>query len=303
MKSKILITGGAGFIGGYLIKKLKNMNDIIIVDKKKNKQLIKKLKKLGITYIQGNLERKKISKKIYKNIKLIYHLAGTVKVPSTDVNLNLRKEKRIYNEAKNILKNLIEYSDNDSKIIFPSTHLVFENCKKNKKIFNENSKPLPYLAYSRSKLKCEEMLINSGLKYNILRLGSVYGYTTDEKRMFNLPNLFPLRAKKNLDLKLFSNGVQIKSIISVKDVANAMIHMSKKNLKNEVYHLVSEHLTVREIGKICKKYNNKINLIYTKDKIPYKGYYMNSDKIIKTKFKYKHFYKKFVKEIFSNIYS
>ena len=49
--------------------------------------------------------------------------------------------------------------------------------------------------------------------------------------MFNLPNLFPLRAKKNLDLKLFSKGVQIKSIISVKDVANAMIHMSKKILK------------------------------------------------------------------------
>ena len=57
-------------------------------------------------------------------------------------------------------------------------------------------------------------------------------------------------------------------------------------------------MTVREIGKICKKYNNKINLIYTKDKIPYKGYYMNSSKIIKTKFKYKHFYKEFVKEVF-----
>ena len=35
MKSKILITGGAGFIGSYLIKKLKNKNNIIIVDKKK----------------------------------------------------------------------------------------------------------------------------------------------------------------------------------------------------------------------------------------------------------------------------
>ena len=233
---------------------------------------------------------------------MIYHLAGTVKVPSTDVNLDLKKEKRIFNEAINIFKNLIQFADKNSKIIFPSTHLVFENCKKNKKVFYENSEPLPYLAYSKSKLKCEEMLINSGLKYNILRLGSVYGYTKDEKRMFNLPNLFPLRAKKNLNLRLFSKGVQIKSIVSVKDVADAMIHISKKNLKNEIYNLVSEHLSVKEIGKICKKYNNKIKLLYTNDKIPYEGYFMNSSKIIKTKFKFKHFYKQFVKEIFSNIY-
>ena len=141
------------------------------------------------------------------------------------------------------------------------------------------------------------MLINSGLKYNILRLGSVYGYSKDEKRMFNLPNLFPLRAKKNFNLKLFSKGMQIKSIISVKDVANSMIYLTKKKHKNEIYHLVSQHLTVKQIGQICKKLNNKIQLIPTNDKIPYPGYFMNSDKIIKTKFKYKYFYKDFAKEI------
>ena len=49
MKNKILITGGAGFIGSYLIKKIKNKSNLIIVDKKKNKKLINKFKKLGIT--------------------------------------------------------------------------------------------------------------------------------------------------------------------------------------------------------------------------------------------------------------
>ena len=221
-------------------------------------------------------------------------------MPSTDVNLDLKKEDKIYKEAIKIIQNLVKYVDRESKIIFPSTHLVFENCKKNKKVFYEDSTPLPNLAYSRSKLKCEEILANSGLSYNILRLGSVYGYTTDEKRMFNLPNLFPLRAKKNLNLKLFSKGVQIKSIISVKDVADAMIHLTKKNLNNEIYHLVSEHLTVKEIAKICKNFNKQIKLISTNDKIPYKGYIMNTKKIIKTKFRYKNFYKDFVKKIILN---
>ena len=38
MKNKILITGGAGFIGGYLIKRLRNKKNVIIIDKKKNKK-------------------------------------------------------------------------------------------------------------------------------------------------------------------------------------------------------------------------------------------------------------------------
>ena len=99
--------------------------------------------------------------------------------------------------------------------------------------------------------------------------------------MFNLPNLFSLRAKKNLNLKLFSKGVQIKSIISVKDVVNAMFHLSNSKFNKQTYNLVSQHLTVKEIGKICQRYNKKIKLISTNDKIPYKGYYMNSNKIKK----------------------
>lgn len=297
MKNKILITGGAGFISSYLLKKIKNKEDLILVDKKKNKKLINKFKKLKIKYIQGNLVNKKFAKKIYKNAKLIYHLAGIVKVPSTDINLDHKKEKRIYNEAVKIIDNLSLFSNNKTKVIFPSTHLVFENCKENKKIFNEKSKPIPNLAYSRSKLRCEQILQKSSLRYNILRLGSVYGYTEDEKRMFNLPNLFPLRTRNNLDLKLFSRGIQIKSIVAVEDVVNAMIHLSKTKFQNEIYHLVSEHLTVKEIGLICKKFNNKIRLISTNDKIPYKGYYMNCSKILKMRFKFKNFYKDFAKKI------
>ena len=118
----------------------------------------------------------------------------------------------------------------------------------------------------------------------------------EKKRMFNLPNLFVLRAKNNQNLKLFSGGVQIKSIVSSKDVARAMIFLSKTKYKKEIYHLVSEHLTVKEIGENCKKYNKNIKLIPTKDKIPYLGYFINCRKILKTGFKFEINYKNFVKE-------
>lgn len=296
MTNKILITGGAGFIGSYLINKLKNKKNIIVVDKVKNKKTFLKFKKLNIKYVIGNLLDKNFSKKIYNNTNIIYHLAGTVKVPNTDFNLDIQKETKIYNEATRIMQNLINYTSNKAKVIFPSTHLIFENCKKDNQTFYETSSPLTNLAYSRSKLKCEQMIIESGIKFNILRLGSVYGFAENEKRMFNLPNLFPLRAKKKLDLKLFSNGVQIKSIISVKDVVDAMLFLSKKEYNNEIYHLVSEHMTVRKIAETCKIINPKIKLVCTKDQIPYVGYYVNCDKISKKGFKFGYLYEDFVKE-------
>ena len=181
MKNKILITGGAGFIGNELIRLFRNKKDIVVIDKKKNKKIISRFKELNIKYIQGDLTNKKFSRKIYKHAKIIFHLAGNVKVPSTDVNLDLKKEKKIYNEAIIIMKNLISFSQKKARIVFPSTHLVFENCKKNKSHFNEKSKPLPNLAYSKSKYDCEKILQRKKIDYVILRLGSVYGKTNDKK--------------------------------------------------------------------------------------------------------------------------
>ena len=127
-----------------------------------------------------------------------------------------------------------------------------------------------------------------------MRLGSVYGYA-EKSRMFNLPNLFALRAKMNLDLKLFSKGVQIKSIISSKDVARAMVFLSKKKFNRELFHFASEHISVKKLENFAKNII-KIKLISTKDKIPYLGYYINCNKLLKTGFRFKNYYKDFIKD-------
>ena len=139
MANKIVITGGAGFIGSYLLRNIKNKKNLIVVDKLKSKKVYKKFRSLNIKYVQGNLLNQNFAKKVYKNASTVYHLAGIVKVPNTDKNLDLNKERKIFNEAIHIMKNLLQFCSINAKIIFPSTHLVFENCKKDKITFNEKS--------------------------------------------------------------------------------------------------------------------------------------------------------------------
>ena len=202
MHDKIVITGGLGYIGTEIVKILKNNKNIIVIDKKYDKKKIYKLKKKKIKFIQGNILDAKFVKKVIHDAKVIYHLAAITKVATTKSQARSYYENIISNNAINGMKNIIKYSNIESKIIFPSSHLIFEGSKNEGAIYNENSRPCPLLSYGRSKLESEKMLKNSGRNYIILRLSSVYGFNGDEKRMFNMPNLFAKRSKKKSSFKI-----------------------------------------------------------------------------------------------------
>ena len=116
----------------------------------------------------------------------------------------------------------------NAKIIFPSTHVIFEGLKKTKYNILENEKPITFLAYSSSKVINEKQLQSSGKNYVILRLGSVYGYSGDSTRINIMPNLFSKIASQNGKIKLFSGGKQIKSLTPIIDVARCFKFMEEE---------------------------------------------------------------------------
>ena len=101
---------------------------------------------------------------------------------------------------------------NKCKIIFPSTHVVYEGLEEVKNDIKEDETTKPVLSYSSSKAINEKQLKNSGKNFVILRLGSVYGYSSDTMRIDIMPNLFSKIASQNGTLKLFAGGRQIKSL-------------------------------------------------------------------------------------------
>lgn len=297
---KILITGGLGYIGTEIIKIYDlNKYSICVLDKRKPTLKQRKiLKKKRIKFIKSDISKiTNIPNKIV-DFDFIIHLAGITKVPKIKKEASQKIDKEILKVGITGTSNLIKKIKKNQKIIFPSTHLVFEKTKKNIE-FDEKSKPMPNLAYSLSKFKGEQIIKKSSLDYFILRLGSVYGYSENEKRMFNMPNLFPKLVKKNKNLRLFSKGVQLKSIVSVHDVARFIIFCLNYKINNQIFNVVSQNLRTSTIARMCRKFNKKTKLIFTNDQIPNPGYSMSSKKIKKTGFRFKLFYNDFLKFYFS----
>ena len=209
-------------------------------------------------------------------------MAGITNVAYVKSDKNPKRDKEIIDVAIKGTKNIINISPEKVKIIFPSTHVVFDGLKKSKKSITESYKKTPLLPYSSSKSKNEDDLIQSNKNFIVLRLGSVYGHTIDSTRIKIVPNLFSKMAAENKTIKLFGGGIQLKSLVSIIDVARCFKFMEEKNeYQKQIYNLRNENITVEGIANICKKYNKKLKILKTKDEIPNPGYTLSNDKIKK----------------------
>ncbi len=94
-----------------------------------------------------------------------------------------------------------------------------------------------------------------------------------------MPNLFSKIASQNGTIKLFGGGVQLKSLVSVIDVARCISFMEKLSIKREIFHVSNGWMTVKDVAEICKKYTPTLNLEYTDDEIPNKGYTISNQKL------------------------
>jgi UDP-glucose 4-epimerase len=159
---KIIITGGLGYIGTELSRLYSSYarnNEVIVLDKKFASSRIKDLRSWGIKYQQCNILDVANLKKIINDADIIHHLAGVTDVAYVKKESSEELDKKIYLNGVKATLNIIKYSSKRAKIIFPSSHVVFEGLSNIKKNINEDEKPLPILAYSKGKLESERDLI------------------------------------------------------------------------------------------------------------------------------------------------
>jgi len=301
MGKKIVITGGLGYIGTELCKIYSgySWNDqITVIDNRFISERVNQIRNWNMNFVHGDILDKDLIKKYCHDADVVHHLAGITDVPRVKSEANIEKEKKIEEVAKEGTQNILDVISDKCKIIMPSTHVVYEGIKDVKENIKEEEDTLPTLSYGKSKEYNEKQLKASGKNYVILRLGSVYGYSTDTTRLDIMANLFSKIASHDGTLKLFAGGRQIKSLVPVVDVARCFKFMEeKKNISKELFNVTKDTVTVKDVAEICKKHNPNIQLKETNDEVPNLGFSLSNKKLLNTGFKFLYALDESIKEM------
>ena len=301
MGKKIVITGGLGYIGTELCKIYSgySWNDqITVIDNRFISERVNQIRNWNMNFVHGDILDKDLIKKYCLDADVVHHLAGITDVPRVKSEANIEKEKKIEEVAKEGTQNILDVISDKCKIIMPSTHVVYEGIKDVKENIKEEEDTLPTLSYGKSKEYNEKQLKASGKNYVILRLGSVYGYSTDTTRLDIMANLFSKIASHDGTLKLFAGGRQIKSLVPVIDVARCFKFMEeKKNISKELFNVTKDTVTVKDVAEICKKHNPNIQLKETNDEVPNLGFSLSNKKLLNTGFKFLYALDESIKEM------
>ena len=258
---KILVTGGAGFIGSNIVDELiEKKHKVVIVDNLATGN-IKNVNKKAKFYKVSVCDKKKIDE-IFKKEKIdivIHHAAQlhvrkSVEDPCFDADVNIKGALNILEACKNTKV---------KKIIFASSGgTIYGEC--GSKAPDEKAFANPLSPYGVAKLSVEHYIKAYselyGLKYTILRYANVYGPRQDVNGEAGVVAIFIGRMSQNKEFFIFGDGKQLRDYVYVKDVVSANIKSLTKG-NNEVINIGTNKTTsvtklATELSKIIG-YKNK----------------------------------------------
>ena len=283
---KILITGGAGYIGSVLVPELLRRGDeVTVIDNFLYGQatLLDVCNFKTLTVIRGDARDEKLVAQHIKGKDFIIPLACIVGAPACDKDPVAARTINL--EAVQMILTL---RDPSQKIVFPNTNSGYGHMEKGVAFCDETSTLQPVSLYGRLKVQAEKELLAAGNAVT-LRLATVFG-ASPRMRMDLLVNDFVYRAMTDGVVVLFEPHFK-RNYIHVRDIARAFMHVMDnfETMKNESYNigLSDANLSKSELCAEIKKSLPKFTYVESAigedpDK---RNYVVSNAKIEKTGFK------------------
>ena len=238
---KVLVTGGAGFIGSHLVRQLiEHRDDVIVLDNCSTGDL-SHLDESKITFWNCDIRDEEIVQHIVlEKPDAIVHLAA-----QTMVDLSIKKP--VFDASENIMGtlNVLEAARQcNARVVFASTAAAYGDVNENDLPVLEIQKLSPQSFYGLTKVGAEKYLELYhdiyGLDYVVCRFANVYGERQGDKGEGGVISIFAKRIAAGHDITIFGDGGQTRDFIYAGDIADGICKAITTDNVNTVYNLSTQ---------------------------------------------------------------
>ncbi len=283
---KILLTGGAGYIGTELARLLvdrQEVSEVIIYDNlsRANYNFF-----IGHTFanaeklrfVRGELLDSRQLKIALNGVDVVYHLAAKVTTPFANTDPHIYEQVNHWGTAELIYA--VENSD-VKKFIFTSSTGVYGSSKE---AVNEAVNPNPKTFYGISKLRAEDHVSRLADRMDtfIFRCGNVYGYSRS-MRFDAVINKFVFEAHFNKRIKINGDGIQHRSIIHIDHAATALEAVLEADIAPGVYNLSDRDLEILDIVDALKQIIPDLEFLFVNQHLKLRQLKVKPNELLKGK--------------------
>lgn len=239
---KIIVTGGAGFIGSHLVRRLMMLNHDITVLDNLSTGVLEHLPSNGYTFWEIDDRAPEARKKIIEGkFDAVVHLAGQTMVDASIHNPYFDADENIMGTV-----NILEAARQSGvkRVIFASTAAAYGNVAEEDLPLQEDLPLMPLSFYGLTKVMVEHYLKLYhelyGLGYVVLRFANVYGERQGDKGEGGVISIFAKRVARGDGLTIFGDGGQTRDFIYAGDIANGICKALTTENVNTAYNLSTQ---------------------------------------------------------------